>query len=271
MTEAFYSTIAGALVSLVGVLFTLRWNQKLHESNLKEERKKAKEEKYFKSKQEAFILASESVSNYINYYISLADRVLPSDGSVAKEISEFSAALNRLHFYCDIETIEKLNYLDQVLNEAILDVMRTKLSSVFIIQELSAIDMSISAYEKMNSEIKDEVNSLLQSNPSDPLMGLHRKNLAENFTKIAELYRDKPDLERNKYIEIEKCRDVIKSNLNKIYTALRDVLLLARRELSFPIDEERYKNVMDIGIKAMEKNLNNFYTEIRDQVVKRMQ
>ena len=56
-----------------------------------------------------------------------------------------------------------------------------------------------------------------------------------------------------------------------IYEALRDVLLLARTELGFPIEEERYKKIMDDRIVAMKENLDIVYATIRQEVTQRME
>jgi len=52
--------------------------------------------------------------------------------------------------------------------------------------------------------------------------------------------------------------------------ALRDVLLLARKELSFPIEENRYREIMDERINSMEKNLEELFVHIRQSVQARM-
>lgn len=136
MGEQFYSTITGALVAFLGVLFTLRWNQKIHEKNLKEEREKSRKEREFNLKQNALLSAAEAVTRFIIYYMTLPDRKLPADGTVAGEPTELPVALNRLHFFCDLETIEQSIRLGQVTNEVVSEAMKAKLPSVFIVAEI---------------------------------------------------------------------------------------------------------------------------------------
>ena len=270
MTEQFYSTIAGALVALLGVLFTLRWNQRLHEENLREEREKARKEREFKAKQDALLVAAEAVSHYITYYITLADRLLPSDGTVADEVAEIGVALNRLHFYCNLETIEKSTHLGQILGEVVSEAMKAKMPSAFTHEELKAIDVQTSSFEKINTVIQGEIQALLQADPNNQILISHIEQLPKNFQTITELYNNKVELFKRKYIETEKCRDVIKKNLRIIYESSRDVLLLARKELAFPIDETRYKEIMDERIKSMEASLESLFSEIRKQVEEKM-
>jgi len=98
----------------------------------------------------------------------------------------------------------------------------------------------------------------------------HRKQLAQNFQRISECHGKKVELFKKKYQETEKCRDVVAKNIKTIYKASRDVLLLAREELEFPIDENQYKAIMDESIESMEKNLEELYVNIRSEVEKRM-
>ena len=268
--DLFFAAIAGALVSLLGVLLTLRRNQKVHEENLKEERRKIREEREFLAKQAALLSASEAVTRFINYYISLADKVLPSDGTVAEEVNEMAIALNRLHFFCSLETIEKSTHLIQILNGVVTEAIKAKIPSAFIIEELKVIDLQISALEKMNSRIQEEIKAILQSNPQSPLIVSHREKLAENFQATADLCEKRVELIKQKYIETEKCRDVIVRNLRTIYQSLIDALLLARQELSFSIDQKRYKEIMDEQLESMLRNVEDLFAEIRKQVTDKM-
>lgn len=118
----------------------------------------------------------------------------------------------------------------------------------------------------MNYIIEEEIKSLLQSDPRNPLLISHRKQLSSNFQLIANLSGKLPELSRKKYLETEKCRDVVMKNLRTLYEASRDVLLLARKELSFPIDEGRYKSLMDDRIESMSKDIEELCQEVRKQV-----
>jgi len=265
-----FGALIGAVVSLLGVYLTLRHNQKVHEGIIKEERKKRSEEREFRAKQESLIQASEAFARFLTYFISIPDRQLPQDGSVAPEVAELSVALNKVHFYCSLNTIEKSTHLGQVLNEVVSDVMKAKMPSAFISEEIKAIDIEISGLERANAVIQEEIRALLFSEPQSPIIFNHRNQLVQNFQRISECYGRKTDLLRKKYLETENCRDVVAKHLKTIYEASRDVLLLAREELDFPIDEARYRKIMDDGIEAMGKNLEELFAHIRSEVEKKI-
>ena len=269
--DSFIGAIVGGFIALATVLVTLRSTQKLHEDNLREERRRIKEEREFSSKQAAFMSASEALAHFLNYYVSLPDRTLPSDGTVPPEVAELSAALFRLHFYCELETIEELTRLNQILNEAFGEAIKARMPSGFIGEDLKIIDVQKSAKEEMNTRVQDEITAMLHSDPENPLLVSHYKQLAKNFDKLADLEDQRCELIKRCYIETEKCRDVVQANLKTIYESSRDVLLLARRELSFAIDQERYRIIIDKYIESMERTVEELFAEIRKQVTEKMQ
>lgn len=266
----FFATLLGALVSFLGVILTLRHNQRVHEENLKEERTKRTEEREFQAKQDSIILASEAVTRFLTYFVSIPDKQLPQNGSVAPEVAELGVALNKLHFFCSLNTIEKSTHLGQVLDKAFCDVMKAKLPSAFAFEDIKVIALEISGIEKSNAVLQEEIRSLLFSDPQSPIIPAHHTRLAQNFQEISDLHKRRVSLFKEKYHNTEKCRDVVAKCLKNIYEASRDVLLLAREELDFPIDETRYKEIMDNRIESMEKNLEEFFAHIRSEVEKKM-
>jgi len=266
----FFATLIGAFVSLVGVLLTLRHNQKAHEENLREERTKRREEREFRAKQESLILASEAVTRFLTYFLSIPDRQLPQGGSVAPEITELGVALNKLHFYCSLNTIERATRLSKILDEAVSDAMKSKMPSAFIFEDIKAIDRKVSGIEKSNAVLQEEIRALLLSEPHSPIIVSHRNQLAQSFQHISECHGKRIELLKKQYHEIEKCRDVVTKHMKTIFQASRDVLLLAREELDFPIDETKYKAIMDERIESMEKNIEELYVHIRSEVEKKI-
>jgi len=269
--ETIIAVIVGGAISFAGVVITLRWNQKIHEDNLKEERRKKKEEREFFLKQAAFQAASEALARFIAYYVSLPERILPSDGTIPDEFTDLDVAFNGLHFYCGLETIEKTTHLGQILNEALAEAIKAKMPSGFIAGDVKAIDLRISGIEKMNLNIQGEIGAIYQSDQQSPLLVSRYELLAKNFETIEKAHAERVELIKRKYIETEKCRDVVLANLNTIYESARDLLMLARKELCFPVDEERYRAIMDERIESMRRTSGEFFTEIRKQVKERMQ
>jgi hypothetical protein len=264
------SAIIGGLITLAGVLLTLRWNERSNQSRLMEERRKTKEEREFASKQAAFMAASEAAIRYIHYFLSLADRPLPTDGAVVEEVTDLAVALSRLHFYCGIETVEKAIQLGRVLDNALAEALTAKMAPSFSTEDLKCIEVQLSGFENTNAHIQEEIVAMLQSDPQNPLLVSHRERSAEVYEEMAALCERKCEIIRQQFVETEKCRDAIQRNTRAIYEASRDVLLLARRELSFPIDEARYKDVMDQYLGEGAKQSADMFTELRRQCLQKM-
>jgi hypothetical protein len=235
-----------------------------------EERRKTKEERKFSSKQAAFMATSEAAIRYIHYFLSLADRPLPTNGAIEKEVTELAVALSRLHFYCGLETIEKAIQLSRVLDNALGEALMAKMAPSFSAEDLKCIEVQLAMLENTNAGIQEEITALLQSDPRNPLIVSHRKRSAEIYEEMASICERKCDIVRRQYIEAEKCRGTIQRNRRAIYEASRDVLLLARRELSFPIDETRYKNMMDQYLGETEKQLADISAEVQRQCLQKM-
>lgn len=267
----FFATIAGAFVSLLGVLFTLRANQRNFETRLREEREKAKEEREFLAKHNALLSAAESVTRFLNYYMTLSDRELPKDGTIPDEVSEMAVALNRLHFYCGIDTIKQSLSMGQILSSAYTQALKAKMPSMFIAENIKVLDLQIAAMEKINSQLQQEIIALLSADSSSPLLVSHRQQLANNFKSITEFHAKKVDLIKKKYRATEACRDVITKDLKEIYEALRNVLLMSRRELAFPIDEREYTAMLNRATELALANMESLLKEIREEIAQKLQ
>ncbi len=260
MNETFFSTIAGASVALIGVLISLR-----------EERKKAKEEREFNAKQRSLLAAAEAVIRFLNYYITLPDRNLPEDGTVPDEAQQFSVALNSLHFYVGFETIKYSMKMSQVLITSHTAAIKAKLSIMFIIADITALDAHISSLETINKQIQQEILVLLPSTPTEALLASRRQQLVNNFQNIADLHIKKSNLFKEKYNATEHCRDVIKNDLKGIYGAMKDMLLAIRKELGFPIDENEYSNLINQSTEITLASIESLYYEIRTQVKQKLE
>lgn len=270
MSDTFFATIAGAFIAFLGVVLTLRHTQRNFETNLRAEREKAREEREFLAKHKALVSAVESVTRFLNYYLTFPDRELPKDGDIPHEVTAMVISLNNLHFYCGIETIQHSINMSQVLNASFAKALKAKMSSLFVAENIKAIDRRIAWIEAINNQLHQETLALLSSDPSNPLLVSYRKQLVSNSEKIAELQREKTILMKEKYHKTEACRDVIRGDLKEIYEAVRNVLLMARRELAFPINETQYLEILNQATESSLASTNNLFDEIRTEILKKL-
>ena len=271
MNSTLFATIAGAFVALVSVLLTLRANQRNLETNLREEREKAREERKFLAKHKAILSAADSVTRFLNYYMTLSDRELPTDGIIPDAVSEMAVTLNRLHFYCGIDTIKQSMTMSQILSRSYAQAVKAKMPSMFIAEDIKGIDLQIAAMEKINGQLQQEIVALLSADYSSPLLVSHRQQLANNFKSIAELHAKKTELIKAKYHATEACRNVIVKDLKGVYEALCNVLLMARRELAFPIDEREYTTMLTQVTESTLADIESLLDEIRIEIAKKLQ
>jgi hypothetical protein len=202
--------------------------------------------------------------------MTLADREIPKDGTIPIEVSEMAVSLNRLHFYCDIETIRQSTRMSEILSTSYTRALKAKMPSMFIGENIKAIDIRIAALESMNDRTQQEIVALLGADPSSPLLVNHRQQLAANFKSIAELHSKKASLAKTRYHAIEACRDIIAQDLKGVYEAIRAVLLMARRELAFPIDEAEYTALLTQSTDSALSQMESLIKDIRAEIDKKM-
>jgi len=236
--------------------------------NLRAERKKAKEEREFTAKHDAFLAAGDAVSRFVNYYITLPDRVLPTNGVSDSEVTEMGLALNRLHFYCGFETIQRSMKMAKVLTLAFMKTLEAKLPAMFLTEEIKAIDMNVSNFEKINAKIDQVILVLIGSNPDSPMILFHREQLIKNYEEIAHMYEQKQTLIKDRYKAVEACRDVAIKDFREVQSAVQDLLLMARKELSFPINQGLYAKLMKENSDIAMESLESMYKRIRSEVEK---
>jgi hypothetical protein len=263
MSDELTAGIGAALLALLGVLLTLRWNQQTHESNLAEERRKQREEREFLAKQDALMRVSDAVVRFVTFFVSIPDRELDQGGKIPAEVVDLSVALNRLHFYCGIEAVEGVVKLSRTLNLAFTEVMKARIPSGIIAGDLSALDIAISSLESMNQRTHQEVLVLLGSDPAGSQLGSRWERLAEGYDKLSDLHDKRANLIKDKYFATEACRDVVISQLPEVFQLLSSVLVLAREELGFSIDRDRYANLMNDHSEKMATVLKDLMATVR--------
>jgi len=254
----FLATIIGALVAFMGVLVALR-----------AERKKAKEERDFCVKHKVLESASESVIRFLDYYLTLPDRLLPQDGNIPDCVSEMSVALSRLHFYCGIETIKDAISMGKVLSNAYTNCLKTKMPAMFIAEEIKALDIEIAGFKEMDDNIQKQILALLPVDNTGAFVLSLRQNSADIYNKISGLYDKKSALIKKRYYATEVCRDEMRKHLKEVYGAVYKVLLMARKELSFPIDNKEYMYMINQTTEEALINMEKLYEEIRSEVDKK--
>ena len=258
LNSNFISTLVGALVALSGVLLSLR-----------AERKKLKQEREYLSKQKAMLAASEAITKFLNYLFTLPDSDTITEGNpVALEIS---IALNNLHFYCSLDTIEQSVKMGRVLNKTFTDAIKAKLPSTFILEEIKAMDIQIKGHEKTIENIRQEIMALSVASHNNEIVLLLRKHKADVSAEIAKLAERKVSLMKEQYRARKTCREVIMCNSKEIHEAARSVLLMARRELSFPINEKKYKNMLNKATDEAIQNMRDFSDMIRIEIEKKFE
>jgi hypothetical protein len=160
--------------------------------------------------------------------------------------------------------------MSEILSTSYTRALKAKMPSMFIGEDIKVVDIRIAALESMNDRLQQEIVALLGADPSSPLLVSHRQQLAANFRSIAEFYSKKTALIKARYQAIEACRDVIAQDLKGVFEAIRAVLLMARRELAFPIDEAEYTALLTQSTDSALSQMESLIKDIRTEIDKKM-
>lgn len=260
-----------ALISLLGVLFTLSRNQSQHDKTIAEDRRKSREEKEFAAKQKALMRATESVIKFLHYLVSLPIRELPANGESDPALQEFGVAFAELHFYCTVETIKEVNRLNVILTKAALDIAKAKVDSVMLIATIKAIDSKINSLERRSEVVNTEIGSILRTDPKNPLVSFYIEQLKGHEQELVGLRNNKIDLVKSNYRAVEACRDEVLKHLKSIAEAVATILVLARKELNFPVNEDLYLTMMKEMMQIQFENANSAIVEIRSKILAKIE
>jgi hypothetical protein len=268
---AFLATVVGSFTTLLGVLITLRWSQKDQERSIQIERGRRKDEREYNARRESLVAANEAITRFIQFFLTLPDKSLPSNGEQIDEVRDMGIALNRLHYFFTLETLSKMMDLGKVLNQSFAHAVKAKLPSAFLYHDILAIDTQINNLEQMNAAIHQEIEALLQSSPESQLIIAHRTQLAQNHRRVADLNGEKAELIEKRHFATEECRDVVHAAIPDIFESLRNALIVARKELSFELEETDYNELMSQNLTEMTAFLQELIDDVRNAVRDKMQ
>src|SRR5690606_18126191 len=117
---------------------------------------------------------------------------------------------------------------------------------------------------------QQEISALLQSKPESQQIPIHRNQLADHYRSISELHDSRAAKLIEKYHATESCRDEMKKAIKGIYVAQLEFLILARGELGFDLDSQRYANFMNEQTNQMIVHLESLIDDIRAKVLDKL-
>lgn len=263
---AFLATVTGSVTTLFGVVLTLRWSQTQHQKSVEVEQKRRKEEREYVARRDSLVTANEAVTRFIQFLLTLPDRELPANGELPSEVRDLGISINRLHYFCTLDTLSKMMELGKIMNESVGAAVKAKMPASFLHHDILSVDSEAANLGEINYALKEEIAALLQSSPRDPLIISHRNQIAENHREIVALREKQTELIQKKILATENCRDVVHKAIPGIYNALRDALICARRELSFELDEREYADLMSKNLDELVEYLQRFLADLRNSV-----
>jgi hypothetical protein len=269
ISEALASALIGAIIPLAGVLWTIEYGYRQFREGLREDRRKIVDDRAYNAKQAAFMAATDAAAKFVDYLITLPDSE-PVASKVAPEAEELNIALNKLHYYCGLDTIKKCIEVAEAFSVGAGEISKAKLESLFLAIDMKGIDVRLGGLQTMIDRLNAQIQTAFQANPQDQQIAFWRGQLANFYGQSGELYRQKGELDVAKYRATEKCRDVMLAQLKGMCGLSVDLLILARRELEFKIPENEYQQLMRAQAQTSFAKMDELMGEVRAQVNKKL-
>ena len=141
---------------------------------------------------------------------------------------------------------------------------------MFIDEKIKGIDIQIKNIETINDRLQQEILAFIATDTSNPLIVSYKHQMATNFRNIAELCSKKSSLFKDKFKAFETCLNVIIQDMTSVYESLPAVLLMARKELNFPINEAEYNSMLARSGDTALVDLRNLINEVKAEIRKKM-
>lgn len=125
MNELFY-LIVGALSTIAGASLTQHLYNKNQTNIFEREEKNNKEKRYFWLKQKSISYTLDTISKIMIYYASLPQKQDFNENELIKELTNIDIALNKIHIYCDTETIKSAHRIATTLQKILMEAMQDK-------------------------------------------------------------------------------------------------------------------------------------------------
>jgi hypothetical protein len=269
VSETVFAAMLGSLPALLGVCWTLSYMQNQFRESVAAEDRQKREERRFAAKQHAFIAALEAAVPYIHFIVSLPDRdVVPGKKNPAAEA--FGIAMNKLHFYCELETIEEAADFAETGGKIALRLMETRRPVSFIDNDIRDLENAMSYCQNRIQQLNAEANTRIARDPNDPEVIVIRRDATGLTQRILEATERRAALYQSRYEAIARCHEVLVEELPRLIEIQTSLMIAARRELEFKIPVAEYRRLMEGQAERMGAALRSAMERTREEINKRL-
>jgi hypothetical protein len=217
----------------------------------------------FDAKQQAIQNALRAVSKIQLYIFGFINKPTKEYAPVDAEINELYTALSDLQLYCSKDTIECSYHTKLAVEDTIRKIASKKVKADLTMAEIDSNKIFINKLENLTQTIQAEINALLQSNPSDPIIADKYKRIASIHHDISKCWGNINTLQVRRLAEINICFDEAIKQLPSMLKSVTELLLQSRKELNLTIGEEEFLRIIRNADSQSLSSISQAIDEIR--------
>jgi hypothetical protein len=259
-------TLSGAIfaatATLVGVYITHRGNERRFTKQLEHDREQKRTEREMAIRKEVFLDAAEAIVAGIGIITRYADLKIPAD-DLAKEFSEKRSAIAKLHLIAREETVYSVSLFMSELSEAILQLSLRRQALIQLQTRIVFLDREIEGSGREKERLIDLMRQLnFDGNIEQRRWDYLKNNFSFEEKREMEAILEKQTLNEKlegEWIAFTRQCFELSSTVSKL---LIPVVKAARDEIKMPLDENKYRQIIEQSLLQQDKMIMDFLSEI---------
>lgn len=247
-------TLATSVITLTGVVLTLRQTQRVHERNLANENRKVREQREYDAKKQAILDAAKAIISFQHYLVKIPGLESEDRMKLNPAVANFGVKINILHFYLSNRTIEKCIELLEIYNIAQIEILKhwdemeqSKFEDVKAHNKITHLQGRNKELEEETADALKNIKSLCKEGNVNKMLNLTDKvlEISRNQDEMINILTNSKERSVNIHERFQRCRAELYIHIPKCQKVWIEFLILARQELGYEFDAAEYTKSMN--------------------------
>lgn len=265
----FISGIIGAGIALYGTKLQNEANSKRQKELLDEQSNQQKERLEHEAKQrkleremimrrDIYLDGIEAVGNMQQFLMAFSN-INQTTEARESVLTDIAPALNKVAVIANLDTIEALNKINVFYTRNLTALIEKRMEIDNNIQYKNNLENSIQTLFQRNQQLINFLNP--PNNLTVVQIGLINSEHQNNYKEINNNQDIIKELEHQTLDQVTDLLNRCFQNNTEFIKLGADAILCIRRELDFPIDETRYKNMIEETAREDAENVTTWYKD----------
>lgn len=253
--DVVWAAIGGSGLTLLGVFVQMR-----HDA------KQRNKEREMSLRRDVYLPAAEQLAAAINYLAKLPNVDFDEQGKM-EPIQGFIAAATKINVIGSDETIAASNVLVGKLNSLIVQLMSKKIPLIKLKYEIKTLEKIAEDCQARRQAALTDMKSLNFKKETDQGLWQLVQSQFASAQEDAVKYQDELAKKRDMWMKLT-CNLLVEcvENTGQIQNFVTPVLVAIRKELKLPLDQERYRKIIEQIGQEGKKTFDKFIADIKRDV-----